>query len=436
MRIVQVSNTLAKVLKANFFAAMKWSKKLPPGICNPAERAMFNDQLFILKSAARFGPIFKVIWSRHLMICIVGNALGRRFLKAHEQDLQGVSVDLTPLFQPGIIRNMDGQPHLQCKQQLVKIFRLEIVTAAQADLQKTIASHLQAYAKAAPETQTPRALKSLLGTIVLDCMIRLFFGVEQGTEVHDALKASYTKFGPHDIIWKIGADQKEAFAAIKNITAGMKPDSQDSQRDQVADCFLREALRLGHDTDAVIGNIIYMVEMGRYDVSGLLRWMLKYLGENRELISEIQTQLQADQTVKASNSMRAVIFETLRLNQSAALVRKTKHALEFDGMAIPAQTYIRVCLWEAHKNESYFSEPFKFVPSRFQGDMPALEAYAPFGLDIHRCLGLDIVISVATLFLTELISNYSFKTQADGPAVLVQTIWEPSPQFSVKISSN
>jgi cytochrome P450 len=435
MRVPQIFITIAGLCKAWIFAALWRTKKMPPGFCNPFESGMFRDQHFILKRARRFGPIFKIIWSRHLMICIVGNELGRRFLKTHERDLQGASIDLTTLFKPGIIRNMAGVPHHDCKQHLVKIFRSEIILIQEQNLRICIASYLETFSRLEPLSQTPQALRTMLSHIVLDCMIILFFGVDRDSPMFKKLRESYLLFGPQGIVWKVGSDQQDAFRVIRICVNQVSSEGFDLITKRPVQSFFGEAYHQNNLSEAIIGNMIYMVEMGRYDISGLLCWVLKYMGESQDLVGQLRSDLNNLETAKAQSLTHAVIYETLRLNQSAALVRKTNHAIEFEGMTIPAQSYIRVCLWESHKDDVHFPNPFKFQPTRFLGAVPGTEKYAPFGMDIHRCLGPDIVLGIVSLFLGELISKYSFKIKTDGPAVLVQTIWEPSLDFSVALAA-
>ncbi len=427
MRVPKILATVTRVSKAALLAALGITAKMPPGFLNPFERGMFRDQLFILKRAVLYGPIFKVFWSKQLMICIVSNEIGRRFLKIHQEDLQGVSIDLSRLFQPGIIRNMEGQSHHNCKQHLVRIFNSEIIENHESELSHFIASQLQAFSSG-------QDLKAMLRQVVTGCMITLFFGTGRMSESFDKLVANYEKFGPTDLVWKLGIEQTEAFEELRVQAALLASTSGGSSADEKGRGYLQEAFKLGYMTEAVLGNLIYAVEMGRHDVAGLLRWVLKYLGENQNIIKDIRRELDKGNEGSAKSLIKTVVFETLRLDQSAALIRKTTNEIIFDGLRIPAHSYIRICLWEAHKDADHFADPFEFRPSRFLNGLHGPDMFAPFGLDIHRCLGPDIIMGIASAFIAELIANYDLKTIADGPPVLTQTIWEVSPQFSIKLS--
>lgn len=428
MTVPQIGLTLAKTFKAKVLATAGLIPRLPPGFLNPFDRTMFRDQHVLLKKAARYGPVFKTIWSRQLLVCVVGNDLGQRFLKTHQRNLQGVSIDLKKYFAAGILRNMKGQAHRDCKQHLVRLLDPQILIDRKGDLSDYVRSQLVSYAES--DAISGADLKAMLYRLVTGCMVMLFFGVKQSSHEFNSLVESYFKFGPNDLVWKLSSAQDEAYAELL-AQAGLLLEECKTSNERRG--YLQSAFHIGSVSEAVLGNLIYMVEMGRHDVVGLARWVLKYLGENQYFTGEIRELLNSSKNEAASAFIEHAIHETLRLNQSAALLRKTTCAIEFEGMHIPAGTYVRICLWEAHKDANNFEDPFSFKPARFHAAMPTADKFAPFGLDGHRCLGPDIVYGIVSIFLTELISKFDFKTIADGPVFLAQTIWEPSPQFAVQL---
>ena len=82
-----------------------------------------------------------------------------------------------------------------------------------------------------------------------------------------------------------------------------------------------------------LGNLIYMVELGRYDIHCLLRWLSKYGGENPGVLELIR----AEPNGKSHGKMllsEACVLETLRLNQSERLMRVVNRDIVFDGYQI------------------------------------------------------------------------------------------------------
>jgi cytochrome P450 len=131
--------------------------------------------------------------------------------------------------------------------------------------------------------------------------------------------------------------------------------------------------------------------------------------------------------------LNAIVWETLRLNQSESLLRGVKRDLTFDDYLIPGGSRVRVCLWESHKDSATFPEPFRFDPDRFLGRNYTLEEFAPFGLDKKRCIGADFVVHLTACFVDRLSREYDWEITADGPPHRSVYHWQPSPAFAVRV---
>ena len=98
--------------------------------------------------------------------------------------------------------------------------------------------------------------------------------------------------------------------------------------------------------DCMLGNLIYMVEIGRYDTRSLFRWVAKYASEHPDLLQKIKEEDQLALT--AMPLSKAFVLETLRMDQSELLVRHVQRDIVFDGLLIPRYSTVRLCLWESH----------------------------------------------------------------------------------------
>ena len=130
----------------------------------------------------------------------------------------------------------------------------------------------------------------------------------------------------------------------------------------------------------------------------------------------------------------AVVWETLRLEQSEVLLRRVTADITFDGYLLPARSVLWVGIWEGHKDPGAFPDPFRFDPDRFLGREYAVEQYTPFGMDHRRCLGSHIVLETSRLFVDALARDFEWRVVADGPPVHGPFHWEPSPRFAVRIA--
>ena len=412
----------AKTIALDLYLALLGNNRLPPGRVVPFERSMLVDQKFLLEQSRIYGPIFKTMWSGHLVVCIASNELGRKLLHQHETSLKSISVDITKFFPQGIIRNMQGVAHAQCRHQLTRVLKKEILKAAEQKLRNSAARHFQAYASlCSNRSPTGEEQRELLLNIALDWLLILFFGIDAADERFEELRVLYKKLGPEGITWNIASEHIKAFEAIQSVYAKLP---------LIKNSYLGEAKTLNFTDMSAIGNLLYMVEMGRHDITGLLHWLLKYLGDNQHSIQNSARSFSNTSPQKT----QAFIKETLRLNQVAAILRKSTQSFEFEGFHVPSDSFLRICLWEAHKDPNHFEKPFEFTLSRFENNQTDVEKFAPFGMDRHRCLGDDIVIRLAELFLEELTSKFEIKTIADGHPVLQFTVWEPSPNFVMHFS--
>lgn len=85
---------------------------LPPGEKSPpldlVEKA---DRLALLRIADEVGPIFKGHAWGGFWIYVVGLQRCRHILRTHQGDLHPVTIDVTALFDKGILRQMEGEVH-------------------------------------------------------------------------------------------------------------------------------------------------------------------------------------------------------------------------------------------------------------------------------------------------------------------------------------
>jgi len=132
----------------------------------------------------------------------------------------------------------------------------------------------------------------------------------------------------------------------------------------------------------------------------------------------------------------AFVLETLRMDQSERLMRDVRREFVFDGWLVPRGSLVRVCMWEAHKEQQSFPQPFVFDPARFLGDGLAADRFSPFGLDHHHCPLAGPSVEIAMAFLLALARSYVVDGRHFEPAVRGPYHWEPSTRFEVTLKRN
>jgi len=398
---------------------------LPPGDLDQLLELEQADRSYLLRATEAYGPIFKALSGSHLCVCVVGLGLGRQFLQEHGEALRPVTLELESLFPLGFMRQMRGAVHQKYRGIVVKAVR-SCDSLWDPDFYSTlVASHLQDYMQTQDTHRRPsRAYVVTLTDLVTSMLIHVFFGARPGSPLHGELIQGFKALGPFGLSWTIGPKQTAAFARLRSALLEHHWNLDDGLTGRIVEAD-------GLD-ETMLGNLIYMVEMGRFDMAGYFRWLTWHGAHNPDRLEAISRD--PTETVESGRSMaQAFALETLRMDQSERLLRKVEQDIVFHGFRIPETSTVRICLWEAHKSSQAFPEPLAFNPDRFLSDAPSGESFSPFGLDRHRCPLSDVAIKLAYAFITTLAMQYRLELAADGPAVRGPYHWEPATRFAVRL---
>jgi cytochrome P450 len=420
----------AQIVRA-YLLALRSGHRLPAGSLTDLYTQEFRDRRYVLNRAAKSANIFKAMQRGQIIICLVGLHTCRRILVEHGDKLRANSVDLTDLFPKGILRKLEGEDHRHYRQALVTA----VSASDQNDTPRTDAAiinhwlnkHASQHVGRASSTQE---LTRTLDKIATALLIRSYFGVHLGTDDFGELMTLFHRLGPDGFVWNVGESQKQTFAEIRQFLLKRLPES--AHADSVAPSVMHCSHAAGSLDDVLLGNLIYMVEMGRYDLHSLFRWLLKYAAENPEIIERIAEEAE---DVRHCRLATAFVHETLRMDQSERLIRITKDDFVFDGYFFPRNAIVRLCLWESHKREENFAKPFEFVPQRFLDADYALDRFAPFGLNQHRCPMADPVIQMGVSLIQTLALNFRVEPVAETSANRGPYHWQPGEDFSVILTT-
>ena len=330
------------------------------------------------------------------------------------------------------MRQMEGETHRHYRRALMQGVNAIDFHALAPGINTIVSTGLASYAFAAPTDSGRGSWSDTLSSISSELLIHVVFGLQPATEAFNELKAGYLRLGPHGVAWTITDRQVEAFgklyAQLTNLLSG---------HGEIHPASVAAGIGNPEQIDrTLLGNLIYMVELGRYDLRGLLRWVSKYAGAHGEWMDRIAG---SNGDTDARTVAEAFVLETLRMDQSERLMRHVKEDLEFEGFLIPRGALVRVCMWEAHKDPGAFPRPFEFDPARHLGQTPAGqnsggERFSPFGLDHHHCPFAGLTVQLAAAFLRVLATHYRIVARGGDPAVRGPYHWEPAPGFTVQLS--
>jgi cytochrome P450 len=415
--------------------AFRQNKQLAPGQFVELIRAERPDQQFLLKQAQRIGPVFKAIVNRKYCTCMVGLPLCRRFLEQHSDDLTPQSLNLKPLFPKGFLRTMQGEDHKKYRLLLLKSIDPQLITRDATLLEKIVEDELAIFKSQQQGDRNPPELYiETLKKIANRMLIYSFFGAQSGSESFEKLETMFNQLGPYGLVWAPKDKQKRIFNGIRDYLLNQLDEYRDNEEPALQRSIIGRMYRAGGLDETSLGNLIYMVEMGRYDMRLLFRWLSKYAAENPALLERIAAGKTADHEGHVS-LQEAFVLETLRLNQSERLIRNVNRDINFEGYFIPKESLVRLCLWESHKSSESFDKPFTFNSSRFIHQHPGKDQFSPFGLGSHSCPFSRISTNMSSIFIKILARDYNVEAIADGPPIRAVYHWQPAEQFSVRLTA-
>jgi cytochrome P450 len=410
--------------------------RLPPGSLGPSSLARLGDDLFYRQRYRRYGPIFKVLWNQNLTICIVGFERARRLLAAHSKALIPLTIEIESFVPFGFMRRMAPEPHAHYRGLFATALRVDPTVTWEKELRRLIRDELTRWADVTPAAGQS-SLTAALDRIATSSLIVMFFGVRPATPKFDELERAFRRMGPREFEYPLGEEQHAGYATLRALVWQAVTEAKTGTSWADAEGVLGRLM--GGDAPAVdetvVGNLIYMVEMGRYDVRSLMRWILKYLSDAPDVVTDLGRALAEKPNGAACTFAESIVLETLRLDQAEALNRTVAADFDFEGYRIPKDSALRVLIRESHQDAATFSEPEQFRPCRFSGKSYPSQAYAPFGVGEHRCIAGGLVIRLSQLLVEELTSGYDWTVIGDGSRVRGRYHWQPAPGFEIALRS-
>jgi len=111
-----------------------------------------------------------------------------------------------------------------------------------------------------------------------------------------------------------------------------------------------------------------------------------------------------------------VLRETLRLYPPAwAVFRQATAEVRLGDYRVRRGSAVVVPLWSIQRDDRYFEAADEFDPDRWLRRSPSgVEAYLPFSVGPHACIGQQFAVTGATLVLAGLVREFDVDVPADG----------------------
>lgn len=404
----------------------------------PIESA--TNESFFIDHAKKFGPVFKIssppdhrYLSLRPMVCFTNLKLGRDFLRQHDSSLRLEPVAPFSLqFESGLLRNMSEKDHLHYSKlhhaaytALNKSHVLEICTAEAHNILNNMASLENNPAGAGVD---PRPY---FDDMMYRILAQVLFGLVPGSKEFEELERLSINL---DLIRVQRNTRKAEFQPkLNEFIDFLQSSCKKSQALKMQSTWFKPVIVLLAETDPkalldrnAICNLINDFWSGRIDTTGLLTWTTKFLSDNQDSLDAINDR---------SLQPESVVKEVLRLSQSEWLLRRTTSEINFGGFRIPTGWNIRVCVREAHRDESIFECPQSFTPERFDDGKLTPSVYSPFGLHKHKCVGWQISHAAVIGLIENLSREFDFVKTDDGPVTHLWLHWAPSRQLKINVSN-
>ena len=275
---------------------------LPRGSLTLVPRRPWIDSRFYVEQAKRFGPVFKASLLHRPMVCILGSGLGAELFRAHERDLAPLPVRFNRFIPRGFLRYMKVDDH--------KIYRPLLQSALAAEVLGDNESAIAAVVHDAVVAMCEKAARDPRGGILPRSDLRdMFFAVL--TQLLFALPADsaegrrlHSLYDALDIRKMSLVPSRRDRQALDEILAMLGRRARELQEahargESLPACALAVLVRAtpnAAEDETLLGNLVYILQVGRADLTGLFMWILKQLGDHPEWAARLRAGVRVQPT--------------------------------------------------------------------------------------------------------------------------------------------
>ncbi|KAF2439282.1 benzoate 4-monooxygenase cytochrome-like protein P450 [Karstenula rhodostoma CBS 690.94] len=176
-------------------------------------------------------------------------------------------------------------------------------------------------------------------------------------------------------------------------------------------------------------------------LAAVLTQLLQAPAALEKLEEEVRGAFESEEDINVGSVARleylgAVIQEGIRMGPPASIgmPRVTQKEEIVARQPVPRGTFISVNQYPAFRSQSNFTQPDSFIPERFLSDSPfdsdRLEAFEPFLMGRHKCIGQKLALTIMRLTLTRLVYAFDIRVVQAVPDFGKQNtyiFWEKKP---------
>jgi cytochrome P450 len=200
--------------------------------------------------------------------------------------------------------------------------------------------------------------------------------------------------------------------------------------------------------EEVLDNCVGLFGAGHDTSATALTWWVGLMASHPEIAIRVREELHglpedhasAVKNIMEARLLNATIKEAMRLYppSTATFSRRALRDVQIDGQVIAKGALVLIPIWGLHHDARWFPEPEVFRPERFLPGAPTLprNAFMPFGIGPHFCLGQQFATIEMALIAARLIRCHSFSLDngAALPAPKVDLVLKPQQQLKVRFT--
>jgi cytochrome P450 len=119
------------------------------------------------------------------------------------------------------------------------------------------------------------------------------------------------------------------------------------------------------------------------------------------------------ESVHEMTFMEMVIDETMRMYPASSRTdRAASSDYEYKNMKIKKGDIVNILIYAIHHDETYYPEPYKFMPERFSEINKKTrpnETFIPFGAGPRSCVAMRFALLEIKLLLASILTKYKFE---------------------------
>ena len=378
---------------------------------------------FLLREYRQHGPIFRVRALHHRFVALVGpeaNVFATQIAPTHFRSWEPYHEFSAALGAHRVLLNMDGPEHLRMRRLLVKGYSPRTLES-NLDLVHDITRHA---IDEWPQGR-PIGIQHAMQQIITEQIGMFCSGLSSEEYLDDliyflamVIQMNVTKRLPKvmERLPKYRRAQRRVTELYQGIMGAHRPERREGQPPDFVDELLEASqtdLQFLPETD-LFANVLAPYLVGMDTSASVCAFMLYALLKHPEILERMRAEVDemyehgppTPEGLRNLDVTRRVALETLRMYPVIpALTRMVSNTFEFEGYRVPAGAQVMLGTTVGHHLPEYFPEPDRFDIERYSPDraehlQPG--AYAPFGVDRHRCIGsglaeLQIILTLATI---------------------------------------